>query len=353
MVRSDRNGVLVLGAVALLGLVAANALGQGASKSTGGAAKKEEARELSAEAEEALLKQGEAKFDSGVPAALEVKRAPTGHVLVRPKINGEEPGWFIFDTGAGVCVISTPKVEELHLRAAGEIPAVGVGGAEGAKLYRADVLALGPMTLHDHPLMATDLSMLKAYLGDEIAGVIGYGVLSRCVGEITIGSKEEPARVALFDPGSFDLEREHGARIKSGAAWSKLKLVRRIPAVAGKVEDHDAWFRLDTGANGFVTMHAGAVEKWNLLEGRDVTDIKLGGVGGFVKGKAGTLRSIEVGGMRHENVKASFALEKKGSFGNDEMDGNLGAEMIRPFVLVLDYQHERAAFLRRETGEPK
>jgi len=300
-----------------------------------------------------LLAQGESTFDPQSPAVLEVKRAPTGHLLVRPKINGEQPGWFIFDTGAGVCVISTPRMDGLRLRAGGEIPAVGVGGTEGARLYRAEEMVLGPITLRDHPLMATDLSFLKPHLGEEIAGVIGYGVLSRCVCEIAIGSTTRAPRLAIFDPKAYALEREHAEAVGDGAGWTELRLIERIPVVRGTVEDHDAWFRLDTGANGFVTLHAPAVEKWNLLQGRESSDIQLGGVGGFVRGKSGRLTSMEIGGMRLTNVRASFALEKRGSFGNEKIDGNIGAELIRPFVLVLDYANERAAFLRAQSHAEK
>src|SRR5215470_7433707 len=56
------------------------------------------------------LQGGEATFDPKAPAKLEVKRVKTGHLLVRPVINGHEAGWFIFDTGAGICVVSTSHV---------------------------------------------------------------------------------------------------------------------------------------------------------------------------------------------------------------------------------------------------
>jgi len=44
-----------------------------------------------------------------------VKRAPTGHPLVKPVVNGQDTGWFIFDTGAGIGCVSTPHVESLVL----------------------------------------------------------------------------------------------------------------------------------------------------------------------------------------------------------------------------------------------
>ena len=86
----------------------------------------------------------------------------------------------------------------------GSSDATGVGGTQMSKLYRAAELKVGPMTLHDQPFMGTDLSFLTVYLKDEIAGVIGYGVLSQGVVEIALGDKgENPGHkpmIALHDP---------------------------------------------------------------------------------------------------------------------------------------------------------
>src|SRR5262249_49387872 len=39
------------------------------------------------------------RFDPEVSPRIRVRRARTGHVLVRPKVDGLDLGWFIFDTG--------------------------------------------------------------------------------------------------------------------------------------------------------------------------------------------------------------------------------------------------------------
>lgn len=282
------------------------------------------------------LDQGRTEFRADAASAVEVLRAKTGHLLVKPLVNGHEPGWFIFDTGAGICVVSTPHLDGLGLAEAGSIDALGVGGGKASRLYRATSVSLGPVTLHDHPIMATDLSFLKQHLGEEIAGVIGYGVLSRCVAEIEIGDAERPARLALHDPASYEL---------AGATWQALELEGRVPAVHASFEGHEGLFRIDTGANGFVTFHQPAVEKWKLLEGRDVTDARLGGVGGFVPAKKGVVGWFELGGVRREAVPATFATEAKGTFADASKDGNIGAELLRPFRMVMDYANERAAFV--------
>jgi len=281
------------------------------------------------------LRGGAVAFEASTPAALEVKRVKTGHLLVKPVVNGISPGWFIFDTGAGICVISTPHVKDLDLKDAGPIDASGVGGHAKLHLYRARTMTLGPAKFEDHPLMETDLSFLSPLMGEEIAGVIGYGVLSRCIAEMDLATP----RIALHDRDGYTLPR---------GEWSELVMQQRIPSVRASFEGHDGVFRLDTGSDAFVTFHEPAVKRWNLLEGRDVKSIKLGGVGGFVKGKEGIIEWFEIGGVRQEKVKASFAIEPKGSYGESSKDGNIGAAMLKPFTLVLDYTGNHIAFLKRD-----
>ncbi|MDX2131798.1 MAG: retropepsin-like aspartic protease [Planctomycetota bacterium] len=286
------------------------------------------------------LAPGGVAFDPSAPSALEVKRTPTGHLLVRPMVNGRAPGWFIFDTGAGVCVIAKSVAESLDLRRAGQVDAVGVGGdANASPVFRASTIALGPVTLTDHPVMLADLAFLKQHLGDEIAGVIGYGLLSRCVAEIDIGAP----RIALHAPDAFELASRAGDA--PPPAWTDLVLNDRVPAVRARFEGREGLFRLDTGANSAVTFHQPAVEKWSLLDGREVTDARLGGVGGFVAAKRGRVAWFELGGVRTENVDAMFAVEAKGTFANATKDGNIGADLLRRFTIVTDYTNRRIAFI--------
>jgi predicted aspartyl protease len=281
------------------------------------------------------LSQGASSFDPAVAAEIQVKRVRTGHLLVRPVVNGIDAGWFIFDTGAGICVVSTPHVEELKLTAAGGIDTVGVGGAASAQLHRAATLVLGPLTLRDEPIMTTDLSFLKEHLGEDIVGVIGYGLLTQCVAEIDLLTP----RIALHDPKGYAL---------AAGSWTAITLDDRVPGVDAIFEGRTARFRLDTGANSFITFHEPAVREWKLLDGRDVSDAKLGGVGGFVAAKKGTLASFELGGVRRENVPAEFALEAKGVFAESSRAGNIGAGFLAQFVMVVDYSNKRIALRPRD-----
>lgn len=275
-----------------------------------------------------------ATIDASIPALLAVERAPTGHLLVKAAINGQDCGWFIFDTGAGINCVSKVVAEKLALKQVGAVPARGVGGVTHSPLFRPESLAVGPMTLHHGLLMQLDLSFLTVPLGHEIGGIVGFGFLMRSVAEVDMGK----GHVALYDPESFKLD---------GAEWTSIEITDRVPAVRATFDRGEGLFRLDTGANTALTFHAPTVERMKLLDDRTTTDAMLGGVGGTIKAKAATLDWFTIGGQRLEKLAATFALENKGAFANPDIDGNIGAGILRNFKLVFDYPHERMAFIKR------
>jgi len=289
----------------------------------------------SAPSKEQLLQLGKATFDPGAPTELKVKKAWTGHLLVRPVVNGHPAGWFIFDTGAGVCCVTSSSVAELGLEQMGAIEAAGVGNEANAPVHRSRELVLGPLHCAGHPLMAVDLAFLEQHLGDKVSGIIGFGVLSRCVAVIDL----QRATISLHDPAQYKLPR---------GEWTALDLSGRAPVITAVFEGHEGRFLLDTGDHAHVVFDEPAVRKWKLLENRELTDIKLGGVGGFIAAKNGKIAKLEVAGLVLEDVPASFALEAKGAHAQTNRAGRLGAGVLKRFVLVVDYGRQRMALLARE-----
>lgn len=282
--------------------------------------------------------QGEVTFDAAVSPALQVKRIKSGHILVRPTINGHDAGWFIFDTGAGICCISTPQVAGLDLQATGSIQATGVGGSKEAKLHNAKQMQLGAMTFRDHPLMEVDLAFLEPLVGEKICGIIGYGVISKSVAEIDLAAPS----ISLFDSRSYTLTK---------GAWTALDIKDRVPTIPGSFEGHPGFFRLDLGATGSVTFHQPSVVKYDMLKDRTLTDCKLGGVGGFVAGKRGKVSSLELGGTKFDNVDADFALEAKGTFAESSKDANIGTDILKRFVIITDYPNQRIGLIPKQDSK--
>lgn len=280
-------------------------------------------------------------FDNAVPAELEVKRAKTGHLLVKPKVNGKSVGWFIFDSGAGANVLANSVIKELQLEQFGELPAVGIGGAVKTHFSRPDSLTIGRATLKQPLVIGLDLAFLDIPMGEHIAGIVGYGTFHRCVVEMDMDKNT----IALFDPKDYDQSRVNNR-------WQKLYQTARVSCVEAEFEGHKGIFKLDTGAAGStVALHAPIVEKLKLLENRETSDSMTGGVGGMLKAKKGKLKYFQIADEKFENVEVTFATASKGAFNSADTMGNIGGDLVKPFKLVFDYQNKRIAFVRRTGSE--
>lgn len=271
-------------------------------------------------------------FASHKPAALVVERAPTGHLLVQPLINGRELGWFIFDTGAGICVLDQSVADELALPALATIAAKGTGGAKPSPMHRLKTIELGPVTLREPVVIAIDLAFLTVPLGRKIAGVVGYDFIARCVAEMSLAD----GTIALHEPGKFEL--------KSGK-WDPITMLGRVPAIEAVFEGHRGWITLDTGSNVGMTFNHPAVEKFKLLDGRETTASQSGGVGGTTPMMRGKLKSLEFAGRKFEDIDASFAAEPRGVFGTPYAAGVIGGPVLKKFRLVLDYSGGQIALV--------
>lgn len=275
-------------------------------------------------------------FDPKSSPTLEVKRVKSGHLLVHPTVNGEDLGWFIFDTGAGTNCISTEVAERLG-PGFGEVPAQGVGGTVVSGFRRAKELSLGPVTVAEPIFMELDLGFLEPHFGVPVGGILGYELLSRSVVELDIAG----AAISLHDPRGYELP--------TGGQWEEALLYNRTPNIRAAFEGHEGVFLIDTGAAGdTLTMHYPTVEALDLLKDRETRESRSGGVGGQVVVREGRIGSFRIAGRDLGAVDASFATEAVGAFGNRCTAGQIGGKLIAPFVLVFDYGHKRIGFLRRE-----
>lgn len=275
------------------------------------------------------------RFAAEIGAKLDVEKAPTGHLLVRPKIAGRDAGWFIFDTGAGSSVLATGVARSLDEPRVGVVSALGVGGAVESPMQRVSSIELGPLRLERPIMIGLDLAFLTGPLGREIGGIIGYDVISRCVVELDL----EGAAIALHDPARYSGD---------GVRWAPLRLPGRVPTVESKFDGGAGLMRLDTGAAGLtVLFHQPTVERLKLLEGRDTQPSFTGGVGGRIASRRGKLAWLELAGERFEDLEAGFITEPKGAFASPYAAGVVGAPLLRRSELVLDYPNARIALRKR------
>jgi hypothetical protein len=291
-----------------------------------------------------LTPPADTRFDPAASARVEVRRGtPTGHLFVRPKVNGQSAGWFALDTGAGAGLAITAKAAEaLGMKSFGQVVTAGAGKPVMTCLRQGRSFGLGPVALIDPvfvELPRESADLLSRSTGMEFAGVCGYSLFARSVAVLD----SEGSTLDLYDPEHYTL---------SAGRWQAMKLHGKIPCVGCKFDGgHEGTFRLDTGAaNGsapVVVFHSPAVEKLKLLDGRSTQPVAVGGVGGVRQARLGHVDSFELGGRPFGKVPAVFMLDREGALADPYTVGTLGGGFLTPFQLVLDYPHRRLAFIAK------
>jgi hypothetical protein len=275
-------------------------------------------------------------FQRGRGPEVELRRARSGHLLVHPRVDGEDVGWFILDSAAGQICIDPGVADDLGLERFGSVPAVGVAGSVISGFRQAATLQLGPMTIDDPVFVEIDLAFLTPIFGVETAGICGYDVFARAVVELDLHAET----LALHDPEAFELESN---------AWTPLVLDTRSPNIRCRFEgDREGYFKLDLGDTNTIAFYTPAVEALGLLEGREVQPSQVAGVGGAGQASTGDLLWFELGGRRFEPLRVTFSQTDVGVFSSSYALGNLGSRMLDPFVVVFDYPNGRIALLERE-----
>ncbi len=280
----------------------------------------------------AMTQPNDSMFATGIPPRVECKRTTSGHLLVRPRVNDKEIGWFIFDTGAGQNILDKRAIKQTGIKTFGEVTAIGVGGSTKVPFCRPESLQLGPVTLRSPLLSVFDLAFLDMPLGEKIAGIIGYGLLARCVVELD----QAVGDIRIHNPADYKL---------IDAEWTPLSLYHRVACVPGTFEGHDGMFRLDTGAGGWpATFHGPTTRKYKLLDARKTKRTMVGGVGGMKSAKSGVIKSLAFGGQSFEKLTVAFATVKDGAFADPYIDANIGENLIGRSVIIMDYANGRIVF---------
>ncbi|KAL4443501.1 hypothetical protein ABPG75_011238 [Micractinium tetrahymenae] len=153
----------------------------------------------------------------GVPAWHTV----SGHSLVKPRLNGKEVGYFIFDTGASGFVLDPQAADALGLEAFGELQVISMVGRIGSRFRRAESFQLGPLVMERPLFMELPCSGIVSGVpdGGRVVGIVGYDVLRRAV----VHMPPHPYRPTL-PPSAVASVDSPAAAVAAAASASKLRM---------------------------------------------------------------------------------------------------------------------------------
>jgi hypothetical protein len=249
------------------------------------------------------------------------------HIYGDAKVNGRGPFQFVFDTG-GHNIVTPPLAKALGLKVEGELAGTGAGeGVMEGGFANGVELEVGDATVKSQLFIVFPLDKLGDIEGIPMPGMVGYETFRRFVTRIDYGART----LTLIDPKHFD-PKDAGTPIK-------FVFNEHVPEVTGTFEGLPAKFDIDTGARGDLAINKPYAEKNSLRathpNGLDAVD--GWGVGGPSRGYVTRAREITLGDVRVKGIVASLTTQDKGAFSGSDFSGNVGAGILKRFVVTFDY----------------
>lgn len=260
------------------------------------------------------------------------------HIYVDVALNGKGPFRLLCDTG-GQNVVTPGLALELGLKVEGAIQGQGSGErSEDVGLTKVEAIRIGEATLANQVFAVFDFSALSKVEGLPLRGLVGYEVFKRFV--VTIDY--ERRRLTLTLPESFQY---------SGAGTAvPFKFNGQAPQVEGEIDGLPGKFDLDTGSRSCLTILAPFAERHDLkaVYQPKVEAITGWGVGGPSRGLMTRAKVLKLGSVAVSGPLTELSLQKKGSFTDPYVAGNVGGGILKRFNIIFDYSRQRLIFERNE-----
>ncbi|QIK96666.1 PDZ domain-containing protein [Sphingomonas sp. HDW15A] len=241
-------------------------------------------------------------------------------------INGRKTP-MLLDSGASVTVIDRAFAVTLGLKGGTPIGVQGAGGSERGELYRGISVTVGNLSFRDLTVAAMDLSLVERALGRKVPVVLGREAFMNSV--VTID----------FDRQEISFAPRGGFTPPSNAAAIALRRRGALHTLSIRIGDlppHDAIF--DLGNSGAISLSQEYHRSQPYFATLPSATGMSGGVGGLHEVRRITLPSVEIAGVRFDQVPAQL-----GGLANGPYSGmiNAGIQLFRPFVLTLDLAGDR------------
>lgn len=252
------------------------------------------------------------------------------HVYGQATIDGKGPYRFIFDTG-GLNLVTPTLAKTLGLPIKGQFAGSGAGeGTMEVGFTKVAELKVADATLRDQSFYVLPLDAMSKVEGVEEQGMIGYETFRRFVTRFDYGART----VTLIDPKRFD-PKDAGTPIHFDFADHNPEIAGSFEGIAGK-------FRIDTGARDDLTLNKPFVAR-NALRAKHAKGVDVvdgWGIGGPSRGYVTRAAEFSLGPLVLHDVVASFSTQAKGAFAGDDYQGNIGAGILKRFVVTFDYEHQ-------------
>lgn len=235
----------------------------------------------------------------------------------------------MLDSGAEVTVVDRAFAEEIGLTGQGGVTAIGTGGSETVSIARGFDVRLGGAELKGVTVAVMDLSAIAQALGRPVPVLLGKEMMNQAITDIDFAAR----RIRLVAPEAFVPP--------PGTVELPLTPVKGLRAVPVAIEDGPTVLAMfDLGNGSPLALFPGYAAEARLTEGRRVSAVMAGGVGGAAPAALFNLSRLSIGGHVFENVPATLR-PADGVWARDDAAANVGLPIFSRFRLMIDFGGDR------------
>ncbi len=261
------------------------------------------------------------------------------HIILKVKVNNSQPLSFVLDTGDKFAIIELERARALGLNLEGNVRVGGAGAAlRMGSFVRDSNFTLPGMTGFSQPVaMALPIGGLASRLGQDFDGIIGSDFIEKFVVEIDYESRT----LKLHDKDKFTYAGSGEiVPLKLNAGGHPI-IDAEVTALGGAPVQGE--FVVDLGSSLALALYSPFVREHRLLGPNLKTIRSLGGAGagGETKGQLGRVAALRIGKFKINQPLTFFSEDDRGAFASNAVLGNIGAQVMNRFKVLLDYNRNR------------
>jgi predicted aspartyl protease len=264
-------------------------------------------------------------------------------IVVKVKVGGKGPFNMLVDTNTDPSAIDVATARELGLAVGDKgYPATG-GGTEAntAYLTRLPSVELGSLAVKDVTAATINLAKISERMGGPIHGILGFSFLKDRIIQIDYPN----SKVRFFAESPYP-KIQFSANTVNTIAFPFKREDGEVMIDSVYINNEKMRAALDTGSSGTFSLTPEAVALLALEEQAQAGESsKSVGYNGEYESKQGILKSVRLGRISVESVRADFWLPKTGH-DNKKFQVNIGNGFFQDFVMTFDFKNKIVVFER-------
>ncbi len=267
----------------------------------------------------------------------EVARVPfvlnNDHIIIQLSINGSPEMNFMFDSGAGGILISKNFADSIGLESASERVNTGAVGTHTVSILKGNTIKVGDAQISNINMMRDENTFEQLDSGEEIAGIIGFHLLSRYVIKIDYNSFE----LIMYNRSNYVYEGD--------GIVMPIVLTYNLPLIICSVTinndtEFEGFFLVDTGARSDLIISSPTVNKFNMIDAvgnHYVLKTEVGSSGKKAKIMYGKVKALEFAEHKFTEMPVILSQAENGVLSFNGIDGIIGNRILKRFNIIFDY----------------